>query len=126
MRVLTAFLFLLSTPAMADQGVMFSFSLQEEQARDDITTSDFGFLVHFDKQASADLGGTAKLDLMARDEGGSVLVDLKLEDYVANGLHHIGTTSVSIPYGTSHTVKWNAPNYGVYRLTVNPKRHSFD
>ena len=61
-----------------------------------------------------------------RDEGGSVLVDLKLEDYVANGLHHIGTTSVSIPYGVSHTVKWDAPNYGVYRLTVNPKRHTFD
>jgi hypothetical protein len=32
-------------------------------------TALFCFLVQFDKQASADLGGTAKLDMIAEDEG---------------------------------------------------------
>ncbi len=124
MRYMAALLLIFGTSAFADEGVLFSYQLEEERSSDDITTSEFGFLVHFDKEASADLAGTASIDMLATDEGDSVLVNLKLNDYLAEETEFVGTTSVSIPYGSSHTVTWTPPNYGTYRLTVTPKRHT--
>ncbi|MGK0258227.1 MAG: hypothetical protein ACI96M_001660 [Candidatus Azotimanducaceae bacterium] len=83
-----------------------------------VTTSEFGFLVHFDKQASADLGGTAKLDMIAEDEGSSVRVELTLNDYIAERVQLVGKTARSIPYGSTEVITWDPQNFGIYRLSV--------
>ena len=108
----------------AEEAVLFSYVLEEHAGIDDVTTSEFGFLVHFEKSASADLGGTAKLDMEATDEGESVLVDLTLNDYISEELHVVGKSTISIPYGSTKTVTWSPPNQGTYKLSVSPSRHN--
>jgi hypothetical protein len=114
----------LAPSVYADEAVLFSYILEEHADIDDVTTSEFGFLVHFEKSASADLGGTAKLDMRASDEGESVLVDLTLNDYISEEMYVVGKTTVSIPYGSTKTVTWTPPNHGTYKLSVSPSRHN--
>ncbi len=109
----------------ANEGVMFSYVLEERRAADDVTTSEFGFLIHFDKEASADIGGTARLDVIAHDAGDSVRVELSLNDYVGEEIHPVGSKAVTIPYGSTRTVSWDTPDLGSYSLSVSPVRHPF-
>lgn len=118
-------LILVSISGFADEGVLIQYVLTEKASKEDITTSDFGFLVHFDKHATMEMGGTARLEVSATDNGDSVTIELKLYDYTSSGaLIHIGNTTVEAPFGKESHIEWPSIRGIEYSLSVNPKRHN--
>ena len=71
---------LFATSALAGEGVLFNYVLTEEASSSDVTTSEFGFLIDFGKEAAADLGGTARLVVSATDEDSYALVSPPAQD----------------------------------------------
>ena len=117
-------LILLASNVLAKEAVLFNYILEEHVAADNTTTSEFGFLVDFKKNASASIGNTAQLDMLATDLGDKVRVDLTLLDYIDGDLVEVGRGSVDVLYGTRSEISWQATGIRGYRLSISPSRHS--
>lgn len=118
------FALLIPLGALADESVLFEYVLEEEMAPDDVTTSQFGFLVNFDKAASADIGDTAKLDVVTQDLGEKVRVYLTLHDYIDGDLTEVGRGSVDVLYGANSRIAWYGHAQQRYELSISPKRYA--
>ena len=109
----------IEAPPASDR-VLFSYVLEARHAQDDVTTSEFGFLVDFDRRATADIGGTARLEMHAQDEGDVVNAHLTLHGYVDGEATPVGETRIRVPFGGRETVSW--PGQPAYTLTIAAKR----
>lgn len=120
---LIAFLTFVALGASANEAVLFNYVLEEKFGADDVTTSEFGLLVNFDKAASADIGNTAKLEMFAEDLGSKVRVNLTLHDYLNGNLIEIGKGSVDVPFDSQSEIAWFGENNQRYGLSISPSRH---
>ena len=114
---------LMSVSAFGGQGVLFQYRLVEAHSTSDRTVSDFGFLVDFEKEATADIGGTAKLTMRASDEKEFARLSLSLFDYrESNEMMLVGEEQIIAPYGQKSLVEWKTADGSVYELVVHARR----
>ena len=123
-KFLALIIAVLACNGYANDAVLFKYVLEEQTNHDDITTSEFSFLVDFEKDASARLGNAAQLDMHATDLGHKVRVTLSLLDYINGDLVEVGHGSVDVRYGSKSEIAWSDKNGPSYRLSILPTRQT--